>query len=167
MSLVEPDSTPAVRSSCSSLSSGRNRRVIDRSGTPESSIGIAVIGDVELQFVEAFGSGIAYERDSFGEGVAAVAGRVATGEPDDVGPLRGDRQQAVAIACDQDRHVGSVLAQVLDDVPKVVDALSCRREGNLGGLELLLDVAGAEPEFEASAAEIPQCLDVAGQQRRL
>jgi hypothetical protein len=56
-----------------------------------------------------------------------------------------------------------VLAKVFDDVPEVVDALSCRREGNLGGLELLLDVTGTEPEFEASAAEIPQCHHVTGQ----
>ena len=85
-----------------------------------------------------------------------------------MGAPRGDRQQPVAVAGDQDRHVGHVLTHVLGDVLAGARRAAVRvGKRHLGGLELLLHVAGAQAQFEAAAAEIAQRGDVAGQQCRL
>ena len=72
-----------------------------------------------------------------------------------------------AVARDQDRHVGQVLAHVLGHVLQVVDALASAGVRQFGGLELLAHVARAEAQLEPAAGEVTQRRHVAGQQRRL
>ncbi len=121
--------------------------------------------EVELQLVEAVARGVADEGDSVGERIGVRAYRCPAGQPDDVRPLRGQREQFVAVARDEDRHVGGVLVHVLGDVTQPLDALTRGRVRQLGLLELLLDVSRPEAEVEATAAEITQRCDVTGQQR--
>ena len=108
----------------SSDRSGRNRRVIDRSGTPESSVGIAVTAIFSSSSSNRSPAALADEIDAVGEWIGVHRDRGAAGQPDDVRPLRGEGQQPVAVACDEDRHVGHVLVHVLGHMAQPVDALA-------------------------------------------
>ena len=167
MSRVDPDSTPGWRSSSSSVRWGRKRRGIVRSGIPESSTGIAVIAMFSSSSSKRPPRGVADELDSFGERIDFVRRPVAAGEADDVGVLGGDGQHSVAVARDQDRHIGQVLVHVLDDVLHVVDPLPSARVRQLGCLELLTHISRAQPELESPVGEIAHGADVPGQQRGL
>jgi len=63
--------------------------------------------DVQLQLVEPVSCGVADELDPFGERIIIAGWPVASGEADDVGVPRRDGQQSVAIARDQNRHIGA------------------------------------------------------------
>ena len=163
MSPIDPDSTVGARSSSSSVSPGRNLRAMDTSGTPESSFGMAMMERFSSRSSNRSGAAARTNAIRSASGSIVIGGRPATGQPDDVGPLRGDGEQPVAVACDEKRYVRDVFAHVLGHVAQMVDALSRRRERQFGLLELLLDVPGAKPQFETSAAEVAQRGDVTGQ----
>ena len=60
-----------------------------------------------------------------------------------------------------------MLTHVLDHVLQVLDALPCRGKRQLGRVELLLHITGAQAEFEPATGQIAQGGDVASEQRRL
>ena len=97
-------------------------------------------------------------------GSESATDRRPAGQADDVRPLRGEGEQLVAVAGDEDRHVGCVLIHVLGDVTQPVDALAGGGVRQFGLLELFFDVARAEAEVEAAATEVTQRRHVAGQQ---
>ena len=102
-----------------------------------------------LEVVEPLAGRCAHELDPLRERVPLGAFRIASGQADDASPLRGNRQQPISVARDQDWDVGGVLTDVLHDVAQVVDPLPRARIRDLGGLELRLDVAGAKAEARA------------------
>lgn len=108
--------------------------------------------------------GGADEVDPVGERILGAAGRVAAGEADDLRVAGGHRQQAVAVARDQDRHLRHVLAQELGDVLQILNALTGSRVGQLGGLEFLVYVTSAQPKLQPTAGQVGHRSDVAGQQ---
>ena len=75
------------------------------------------------------------------------------GQPDDVGVPGRQRQHPVAIAGDEDRRRRVMLLQVGRHVFEVVDPGPGTRVRQLGGLEFLADIAGAQPDLEAAVAE--------------
>ena len=74
MSDVDPDSTAGVRRISSSDNSGRKRRAMVRSATPESSVRHADHGDVQFELVETVGCGGADELDAVGEWIGVGVG---------------------------------------------------------------------------------------------
>jgi hypothetical protein len=80
---------------------------------------------------------------------------------------RRDGQHSVAVARDQNRHIGQVLAHVLHDVLHVVYPLARAGVQQLGCLELLAHISRAQPELESPLGEIAHGADIPGKQRRL
>ena len=160
-----PDSTAGVRSISSSDRSGRNRAREDRSGTPESSVGMRDDGEVQFQLVESVARGLADERDAVGERIDARRG----GAPP-VSPMMSARCAARVSSLSPlpAMRIGtSAACSFMCSVTwrSHVDAFARRRVRQFGLLELLLDVARAEAEVEPAAAEVAQRGDVTRQQR--
>ena len=128
-------------------------------------MGMAVIARFSSSSSKRSPAAVAHERDAVRQGILGrVGGLVAARQADDVRHPGRDREHPVAVARDQDRHVGRVLAHVLGHVLQVVDPLTRRRIGQLGRLELLADVPRAKAEFEAPLGQVTQRGDVTGQQ---
>ena len=72
--------------------------------------------------------------------------------------LRRHRQQPVAVAGDQNRHIGQVFAHVLGHVLQVFDAWRALGVGQFGGLELIPHITRAQPQLESAVGQVAQRL---------
>ena len=124
MSFGVPENTAGVASISSSDRSGRNRRTSDRSGIPELSVGSAITERFSSSSSKRSPAASRMNAMRLASGSEVHRFRGPARQPDDVGPLRGEGEQLVAVARDEDRNVGCVLVHVFGDVTQPRDAFA-------------------------------------------